>query len=550
MYDISGSHFGPPREAASHLEDLVRRVGPPAGHSVPPDDQGALVEALAVVSSDLSLEDKLARLLEAGMELTRARNGTLDFLDHHEHLCLRRSAEPEEETLVLPPPEAPLPVERLGARRHGAREGQRPGRRVVEAAIRAGDQVVGHLHLSDQGAGRGFLDSDVEVVQALAGAAGLVVENARLREQTSHRDLWLSLPPELVGEEPGDAAFQRVADWARDVAGADVGWVVSGSDPEKLRLRAVSGFDAPGDALAGLDFSTSLAHSAAVTGRALSVRSIAEHPHALDVPAALGLEPTGPGLVVPVSGASGLEAVITLAWRGPEDDAVAEARRTGLPAVLVARAPLVLREARSGRVPQWQAVMKDRDRIARDLHDLVIQRLFALGLDVQGIPWLRDPEAVFHRLNRASDEIDSTIRDIRRIIFRLGSMGTDADPRTAIEGLVERATRTMKLRPTLEFRGPVRTVIDTELLSDVLAVLSEALSNAVRHARATGCTVEVAVVDAVVVRVTDDGTGIPDTVEESGLGNVRRRAERRGGELVVTSSPGEGTSLVWRVPLD
>lgn len=549
MYDISGSHFGPPRDSA-RLDDLVRRIGPPAGHGVPPDDHGALVEALTVVSSDLSLEDKLARLLEAGMDLTRARNGTLDFLDHHEHLCLRRSTPPEDDLLLPPTADGHLAADPPAVAPQAPREGRRPGRRVVEAAVRAGDQVVGHLHLSDKGTGHGFLDSDAAVVQALAGAAGLVIENARLREQTTHRDLWLSLPPELASGDPEDAAYQQVADWARDVSGADMGWVVAGSDPTTLRLRAVSGFEAPLDALAELDFSTSLAHSVATTGRALSVRSIAEHPHALDVPAEAGLGPSGPGLVVPVSGASGLEAVITLAWTGPEDSAVDEARRAGLPAVLSARAPLVLREARLGRSHQWQVVMQDRDRIAHDLHDLVIQRLFALGLDVQGVPWLRDPEAVFHRLNRASDEIDSTIRDIRRIIFRLGSMGDDTDPRAAIEGLVDRATRTMKLRPTLEFHGPVRTVIDNALLADVLAVLSEALSNAVRHARATRCTVELSVVDEVVVRVTDDGTGIPDSAEESGLTNVRRRAERRGGELVVTSSAGAGTTLVWRVPLD
>ena len=152
------------------------------------------------------------------------------------------------------------------------------------------------------------------------------------------------------------------------------------------------------------------------------------------------------------------------------------------------------------------------------------------------------------RLDQAVDDIDATIKDIRRTIFALGAGEASTDVQAEVTRLVERAASTLKFRPQLSFDGPVRTVIDSELVPDILAVLGEALSNASRHAAASSGTVRLSAGDEVVLTVTDNGRGIGPDVVESGLANIRRRAEQRNGSFTVESAPGDGTSLRWAVP--
>jgi signal transduction histidine kinase len=199
---------------------------------------------------------------------------------------------------------------------------------------------------------------------------------------------------------------------------------------------------------------------------------------------------------------------------------------------------------------QRLALFEDRDRIGRDLHDLVIQRLFAVGLSLQGASRLAADETVRARLEQAVDDLDGTIKDIRRTIFALGSIGESTDVQTEVERLVERAAATLKARPTLEIDGPLRSLVPALVVPDMLAVLGEALSNASRHAEATDVAVRVRCsADEVVVTVADDGRGIDEDVPRSGLENMRQRALKHGGGLSVTSALGSGTTVVWRVPI-
>jgi signal transduction histidine kinase len=155
---------------------------------------------------------------------------------------------------------------------------------------------------------------------------------------------------------------------------------------------------------------------------------------------------------------------------------------------------------------------------------------------------------VAKRLSTAVDDLDATIRDIRRSIFALGSMDDAADVQAEVTRIVERAATTLKFRPTLRFVGPVRTRIRAEVVPDVLAVLGEALSNAARHAESTAVDVVLSVGDDIRLLVRDNGRGVPEGALESGLSNMRQRADRLGGRCVIESSPRQGTTVEWSVP--
>ena len=207
-------------------------------------------------------------------------------------------------------------------------------------------------------------------------------------------------------------------------------------------------------------------------------------------------------------------------------------------------------EAQKARADRERlAVLEDRDRIGRDLHDLIIQRLFAVGLGLQSTGRrLTDRPEIVQRLDQAVDDIDATIKDIRRTIFALGSAEASDDVQAEVTRLVDRSAATLKFRPQLSFEGPVRTLVTSDLVPDLLAVLGEALSNAARHAFATSGSVTVTAGEEIVLTVSDDGRGMDQDVVESGLANIRRRAEQRGGTFRVDSAPGGGTTLRWAVP--
>ena len=418
--------------------------------------------------------------------------------------------------------------------------------------VRIRDQVFGNLYLTEKAGGGDFTDQDEAIVIALAAAAGVVVENARLYEEAAQREHWLGATAEitalLADVSTGEEALQAVADRAREVSGADVAWVVAGTGSESLELRVVSGAEADLERMHALPFQVSLASHVVSTGEPISVPDLGSDPRAVDPSSVPGMPRLGPAIVVPLGSRTGLEGVLALAWT----PAHADGFRTvdpALPTSFAKQAALSIQVARSREDQQRMTLFEDRDRIGRDLHDLVIQRLFAVGLSLQGaVRGTADPE-VAGRLERAVDDLDDTIKDIRRTIFALGALDASADVQTEITRIVDRAAATMKFRPTLRFEGAVRTLVDARLAPDLLAVLGEALSNASRHAHASGVDVLVSAGDAVVVQVSDDGTGLPQDVAESGLRNMRERAVRLGGSFVISSTPGEGTTVTWTVPV-
>jgi nitrate/nitrite-specific signal transduction histidine kinase len=220
---------------------------------------------------------------------------------------------------------------------------------------------------------------------------------------------------------------------------------------------------------------------------------------------------------------------------------------------LAAAAGVAIENARLHARVQEFALVEDRERIARDLHDTVIQRLFATGLSLQGTARLvrSDADAAVTRIESAMDDLDLTVKHIRSAIFGLeSSRVAGGGLRDRVLALGREATGALGFEPQLFFDGPVDSGVGEDLAGELLATLREALSNVARHARATLVEVELVVTDEVVLRVIDDGIGppAPDVPRGHGLRNMQARAARHGGRVELHAGPRAGTVVVWQVP--
>jgi signal transduction histidine kinase len=226
-----------------------------------------------------------------------------------------------------------------------------------------------------------------------------------------------------------------------------------------------------------------------------------------------------------------------------EDEALAEA--------LALAAGITIENTRLHDRVRVISVLNDRDRIARDLHDRVIQRIFAVGMTLQGAARLPDALAMADRVTKAVDELDATISEIRTAIFELGEGPLPGGLRQAVLALADELSPTLGGRPEVSFSGPVDTTVPGNVADHLLAVLREGLTNASKHARASRHIVSVTVGDTVLLEIVDDGIGVDPGALSWGLGlaNLRNRAEKLGGTFVVEAAPGGGTRLAWSAPL-
>lgn len=554
--------------AAASVDDLLREVAARTHGAL--DEQRRwhlLLDAVVSMASELTIDELLARIVQVAADLVQARYAALGVVgddgDRRLRSFVTHGMPPEDVARIGHLPEGhgllALLIDRPEAlrlrdisshpRSYGFPPGHPPMGTFLGVPVRIRDKVFGNLYLTEKADGTEFTEQDEEIVTALSAAAGVAIENARLHEEAERRERWLSAAAELTAvllrPDADEYVLQIVADRARELAHAEVAWVVAGQDEAHLSLRVVSGRTADPEAMAQLDLSQSLARAVLVSGMPLTVEDLSADPRAVDVARELGWEPLGMSVMVPLRNSGGVEGVVALAWGA---GAEAPALDPTLPTLFAEQAALALHVATARRDQERVALLEDRERIARDLHDLVIQRLLAVGLGLQATARLSDRDEAVRRLDRAVEDLDDTIRDIRCTIFALGPTDAASDVRAAVADVVRRSAQTLKFRPDVRFQGPVQSTISDDLAPDLLAVLTEALSNAARHAHASSCVVELSVVDGVRLRVSDDGCGISGDAVESGLANMRRRAERRGGTLSIVSEPGAGTDLVWWVP--
>lgn len=556
--------------AGADFEDLLREVLNRVNGALDEQERlRLLLDAVVSMAADLSLDGVLARIVEIARELTGANYAALGVLSSGPKKGLRtfvhNGMDPlqVEEIgelptghgllgLLIDKPE-PLRLHEIAShpQSYGFPAGHPPMSSFLGVPVRIRDQVFGNLYLTEKAGGVDFSQEDEHVVIALAAAASVTIENARLYEEAQRREHWLAATAEITGLLSGqgaaEEALQLIADRAREVAAADVAWIVVGNEDD-LAVRTVSGPVVSLHDLDSVPLDRSLAREVLRTGEPVAVENLEDDGRAVSLSHIEGWPEVGPAIFVPLRADDVVVGTLALGWK-PEHAPSFHEVDARLPASFAEQAALALQVLRSRDAEQRLAVFEDRDRIGRDLHDLVIQRLFAVGLSLQSVSRISDVPQVTKRIDAAVDDLDATIKDIRRSIFALGASEGTADLQTELTRMVDRAAATLKFRPTLQLEGPLRTLVAEDTAPHLLAVLGEALSNASRHANATHIAVLVHVGDDLRLVVADNGAGLPEDVQESGLRNIRERAEKLGGSCTVESADGGGTTVSWTVPL-
>ncbi|HJV12350.1 MAG TPA: GAF domain-containing protein, partial [Propionibacteriaceae bacterium] len=450
----------------------------------------------------------------------------------------------------------PIRLSRLAddPRSSGIPEGHPEMTTFLGVPIRSRDAVFGNLYLTDRADGSSFTAEDEELILALAATAGIAIENARLYEESRRRQEWLRASGEisrqlLDPEADYSETLHHIATSVKRLASADVVSLVrpTDDDDDETQLEVLVATGAAERELIGLRYPTSnsIAWQAMREGHGVRVQSVDQHP---DVH--LHLRPYVPvshAMALPLRGETGPRGAIVAGRklpRAPFTDADVDMAETFAGQAAIA---LELSDARADQ--QRLGVLEDRDRIARDLHDHVIQRLFAAGLSLQSIATTINDGAVDQRLTRTVEELDDTIGQIRNTIFALQEDSSRSLRGTAL-AVVDQLAPLLPARPDLQLVGPLNTISDDGIITDVEAVLRESLTNVVKHAQANHIRIRLqADKQRLDLTVIDNGKGLGGSTRRSGLANLSRRAERHGGYLDVSNAPEGGLRLQWSIPI-
>jgi signal transduction histidine kinase len=533
------------------------------------DKMDGLLDAVLAVASGLELDTTLRRIVDAAIELGDAKYGALGVLAEDGSLSefIYVGIDDEARRQIGDLPEGhgvlgvvideakPLRLEEISA--HPASVGfpahHPPMHTFLGVPVRVRDEVFGRLYLTEKKNGEPFTDDDEVVVQALAAAAGIAIENAHLYEQAQVRQQWLAATSEVTtellgGTDPAEA-LNTIATRALELTGSDVTMLALpnsgrldvdddwGDEVDDLTVTVCAGTRAAELSGTHIDLEDSVPGA---VYRDRTPRSVGE----------LGLRDHrfGPALVVPLRAGDRTTGVL-IAAREPGAGSF-ESAQLSVVASFADQAALALQLAAQQRAARELDVLGDRDRIARDLHDHVIQRLFAVGLSMQSTQRRTKSPELQKRLGDSIEQMHEIVQEIRTAIFDLhGGAAGETRLRHRLHDAVAELTDDAPVHPTVSMSGPIDT-LPTQLAEHVEAVVREAVSNAVRHAEASTLSVSVAVKDDVIrVVVLDDGRGLPADVSPSGLGNLGDRAEASGGSFSLGTGPEGGLKVEWSAPI-
>ncbi len=549
------------------MEELQARLDAARGTR---DRVHSLLEAVLSVGRELDLEQALRSIVQAAATLVDAEYAALGVITPDGKGLsdfLTVGVTDEQIAEIGPYPEGlgilgelirhPEPLRLAKISEHPASYGfparHPPMNTFLGVPIRVRDQVFGNLYLTEKRGGAQFDEDDQSVLATLAVAAGVAIDNARLYEESRLRERWLQVSAEInhslmSGSERGEV-LRLIAERTREITSATLAVVaVPVEGVGALTVELAIGEGAHQHTGRVLPVEGSLIGRAFSSGSPVTSADLSKDERVSADPARVsGL---GPAVAVPIGKGAGARGVALLVREVGQP--VFTEKETQQLQVFAGQAAVAMELAERRQDAEQIAMLQDRDRIARDLHDLAIQRLFATGMTLQSAGrFIEHPEAS-ERVMRAVDDLDETIKIIRSTIFGLRSHETDGGSglRSRVVRAVGETAPLLGFAPSLRMEGLLDTQVPKEIASHVIAVLSEALTNVARHAHA-GRTDVVLETDGREVRlsVTDDGVGIPPGGRRSGLRNMAERAEQLDGTLEVTAPAGGGTSLVWCVPV-
>jgi signal transduction histidine kinase len=527
----------------------------------------ALLRAIETVTGDLALEVVLRNVVESACDLAHSQYGALGVIGPDGGLEQFITVGVDDETAqrIGPLPQGkgllgalitdPRPI-RLrhmtdDPRSTGFPPNHPPMDSFLGVPIHVRDEVFGNLYLANSERGE-FSTEDEELVIALALAAGTAISNARLFQESAVQQRWLEASVEIGAQllsASGEDPLRVVARRAIDIADADI-VSVGLITPDGSAFVVEEAFGQRADELIGRSFPLegSLAGRVLAEGAPLLVHAAG----ADELPQthlALVME-AGPLMVVPLRGTGAPRGVLSLCrTRGRQ---AFTTRDLAMADSFASHASVALELADSRTAEQKLVLLEDRDRIAMDLHDHVIQELFAIGLSLEATASQLPDEEVAQRLRRRVEDIDRTIRRIRTSIFELRGMLPNAGDglRQRVLAVTSDLVAALGFTPHVTFSGVLDVRLVDELVDDVVACVRETLSNVAKHARAKSAMVDLSLAGEVLtVMVTDDGVGLRATTRSSGTANLRARAQKWGGTFALAPGPTGGTTATWTVRL-
>jgi signal transduction histidine kinase len=529
-----------------------------------------LLRANRSVIEDLALPVVLGRIVRAARDLVGAQyaalgvigpsGGLVEFV--HEGMpadTVRRIGHlPQGKGLLGALIDDPQPIRQThiadDPRSSGFPQAHPPMDSFLGVPIRVRDEVFGNIYAA--GSARGdFSAEDEELLTALAATAGVAIDNARLYESARMQGEWLRASAAITrlllapGAEDG-LSLRVIAERTKDIADADLVLLLFPDAGAGGELRIDVAVGAGAAQLRGL----ALPVEGTLAGRVYASKAPTRLAHLTQGTGLTEISSSevevGPALAVPLTGSGRVHGVLTVArLDGRPGFTAADMDMVGS---FANHAALAIELAEARREQERAVMLDDRQRIAADLHDHVIQRLFAAGLSLQALAAQLGPGSPGERLTRTIGELDSTIKQIRASIFQLQQEpGSDlAGVRRRLVAVLADVSPALGFEPGLQFSGLLEGVVPEPVVQDLLAVLREALTNVARHASAGSAQVEVSTERGrLTLRVSDDGRGIGPTARRSGLANMLRRAEAHGGDLLLQPREPSGTALVWTLPL-
>jgi two-component system, NarL family, sensor histidine kinase DevS len=555
--------------AGARMDELLTGFVDQAGELVNAQQRmRGLLDAVVALAEDLSLEAVLQRVVNSACTLLGAGFGALGVIsEEHDALSHFITVGIDDETArrIGPLPTGhgvlgllirdPKPLRLHDLSRHpeayGFPKNHPPMKSFLGVPIRVRDSVFGNLYLTEKEGGGDFTDEDEDLAQALAAAAGVAIENARLYDDSRRRTGWLEASMEVTRkmmdedtQEGEEGALEMIAGRALRESGSELALLLV--QEQASDLFHVAG--AAGE------------RSSDWAGRILAL-NYPEIRAVVDTGKAKVLDDAATILGQDAAAMPGRLLAMDLSTHGTHHGLLVLVRKrtegTFRPAdiemgtVFCSHVAMGLELARARLMREQLAVFTDRDRIARDLHDLVIQRLFATGLSIQSLQRFSSRESQARTIAKVTAELDETIRELRNTIYSLSRSSGEVELLSSrILQTVRSATQSLPFVPHLTLTGPIDSIRDESTVSNVLAVLTEGLSNAVRHSGAESISVSIALSEGwLAVHIKDDGGGFSTPGAGNGLSNMLHRAGALGGKFEVHSSPGSGAEVEWTAPV-